>query len=207
MATLFDQNGFYALAPGKLGVLTIYFEQQAPFSEADFSWPEALHIEKLGPSDCTRYRALFKAVGGPWLWVSRLKSPDAELFEILSHPKIDAFALTNGQEDMGFLELDHREQDEPGSEIRYFGLVPRAMHRGLGARLMAYAFREARRKNVTRLWLHSCHIDAPGSAGFYQAQGFRPTRSAIEILDDPRISGHLPKHFAPHVPFIETHET
>ena len=206
MTAPFEQNGFYALAPGKLGVLTIYFERKAPFPETTLAWPDTLRIEKLGPSDSDRYRALFKAVGGPWLWISRLKISDEALIAILSHPKIDAFALTDGKEDIGFLELDHRAQDEVGAEIRYLGLVPHAMNKGLGPRLMAYAFNEARAKSVKRLWLHSCHIDAPGSAGFYQAQGFHATRSAIEILDDPRISGHLPRHFAPHVPLVETHE-
>lgn len=206
MTPPFDQNGFYSLATGKLGVLTIYFERKAPFPETTLAWPDTLRIEKLGPSDRDRYRALFKAVGGPWLWVSRLKISDEALIAILSHPKIDAFALTDGKEDIGLLELDHRDDEEDGAEIRYLGLVPHAMNKGLGPRLMAYAFNEARAKNVTRLWLHSCHIDAPGSAGFYQAQGFRATRSAIEILDDPRISGHLPRDIAPHVPLIGAHE-
>ena len=206
MTPPFDQNGFYALAPGKLGVLTIYFERKAPFPDIKRAWPETLRIEKMGPLDVSRYRVLFKSVGGPWLWVSRLKSSDDELVTILSHPQIDAFALTDGKEDLGFLELDYRDDEEGGAEIRYLGLVPHAMKKGLGPNLMAYAFNEARAKGVTRLWLHSCHIDAPGSAGFYQAQGFRATRSAIEILDDPRISGHLPRDFAPHVPLIEAHE-
>lgn len=206
MTSPFDQNGFYSLAPGKLGVLTIYFERKAPFPEKNLSWPKTLRIERLGPSDVNRYRVLFKSVGGPWLWVSRLKSSDQELVTILSHPQIDAFALTDGKEDLGFLELDYRDDEEGGAEIRYLGLVPHAMKKGLGPHLMAYAFNEARAKNVTRLWLHSCHIDAPGSAGFYQAQGFRATRSAIEILDDPRISGHLPRDIAPHVPLIGAHE-
>lgn len=197
MTTLFNQNGFYTLAPGKLGVLTIYFERKAPFPENNPSWPATLLIEKLGPSDVARYRHLFKSVGGPWLWVSRLTSSEPELVTVLSHPKIDAFALTDGHEDIGILELDHRETDEEGTEIRYLGLVPHAMRKGLGRLMMAQAFKDARAKNVTRLWLHSCHIDAPGSAGFYQAHGFHATRSAIEILDDPRITGHLPRDYAP----------
>ena len=109
MISPIDRNGFYALAPGKLGVLTIYFERMAPFPETNISWPEPFRVEKLGPSDVDRYRALFKAVGGPWLWVSRLKISDEALIAILSHPKIDAFALTDGKEDIGFLELDHRD--------------------------------------------------------------------------------------------------
>ncbi|MEN9755594.1 MAG: hypothetical protein RLZ07_1976 [Pseudomonadota bacterium] len=203
MAEPFKDNGFYALAPGKLGVLTIYFERTAPFPEINTPLPEGLRFEKLGASDLARYRALFKAVGGPWLWVSRLKISDAELVTILSHPDVAAFALTDGHEDLGFLELDHREQDEAGLEIRYLGLVPHAMNKRLGPSLMAYAFDYARAKAITRLWLHSCHIDAPGSAGFYLAQGFKATRSAIEILDDPRVSGDLPRDSAPHVPLVE----
>ena len=203
MAEPLKDNGFYALAPGKLGVFTIYFERTAPFPESTTSLPDGLRFEKLGGSDLARYRALFKAVGGPWLWVSRLRISDDELVSILSHTDVAAFALTDGREDLGFLELDHREQDEAGLEIRYLGLVPHAMNKRLGPSLMAYAFDYARANAITRLWLHSCHIDAPGSAGFYRAQGFRATRSAIEILDDPRLSGDLPRDIAPHVPLVE----
>lgn len=203
MAEPFKDNGYYALAPGKLGVLTIYFERHAPFPETTAALPDGLRFEKLGAHDLHRYRALFKVVGGPWLWVSRLKISDDELVTILSHPDVAAFALTDGHVDFGFLELDHREQDEAGLEIRYLGLVPHAMKKGYGLALMAHAFSEARARQVTRLWLHSCHIDGPGSARFYQSQGFTPTRSAIEILDDPRLTGDLPRDTAPHVPLVE----
>lgn len=203
MAEPFKDNGYYALAPGKLGVLTIYFEHNAPFPQTTAAFPDGLRFEKLGAMDLHRYRALFKAVGGPWLWVSRLKISDDELVTILSHHDVAAFALTNGLEDLGFLELDHREQDEAGLEIRYLGLVPHAMKKGYGPALMAHAFAVARARQVTRLWLHSCHIDGPSSANFYRAQGFTPIRSAIEILDDPRLTGDLPRDTAPHVPLVE----
>ena len=55
---------------------------------------------------------------------------------------------------------------------------------------------------TTRFWLHTCNLDSPQALPFYIRSGFRPYRYAVEIQEDPRLAGLLPRDAAPHIPLI-----
>jgi hypothetical protein len=38
---------------------------------------------------------------------------------------------------------------------------------------------------------------------FYCRSGFTPYATLVEVNDDPRLTGLVPRHVAPHVPLIE----
>ena len=38
---------------------------------------------------------------------------------------------------------------------------------------------------------------------FYIRSGFKPTRQQVEIANDPRLTGILPREAGPHVPIFE----
>lgn len=147
------------------------------------------------------YRTLFRRVGEPWLWFSRLIMPDSELAAILGDPGTEVFAVTDraGIEG-GLLELNFREARQ--CELAYLGLVPELAGRGHGRWLMAEALRRAWRRGVERVWVHTCTLDHPSALGFYRAQGFVPYRREVELFADPRLTGYLPDEAAPHVPII-----
>jgi hypothetical protein len=56
---------------------------------------------------------------------------------------------------------------------------------------------------VARVWVHTCTLDHASALRFYQRAGFRPFRRQVEIANDPRLDGTLPRHAAKHVPIIE----
>lgn len=148
-----------------------------------------------------RYRTLFARVGTPWLWYSRLAMDDAALTAIIHDPAvaIHAVADPSGVE-IGLLELDFRE---PGTcEIAYFGLVPELAGRGHGRWLMAEALTRAWRKDVARVWVHTCTLDSPHALGFYRAQGFVAIRRTLETFADPRALGVLSADAAPQIPYL-----
>ena len=125
---------------------------------------------------------------------------DAALSELLSDPAVDAIALTRDGQDIGLLELDFREADE--CEVAFFGLVPDAIGGGLGRFLMGQAIALASARGVSRLWLHTCTLDHPGAVAFYRKIGFVPYKRAIEITEDPRLDGTMPRHAAAWLPLI-----
>ncbi len=148
-----------------------------------------------------KYRALFRRVGAPWLWFSRLVIGDAALLAIIHDPLVEIYAAVDRTGiEVGMLELDFRTPD--ACEIGYFALVPELAGRGLGRWLMAQALALAWRGAVTRVWLHTCTLDHPGALGFYRAQGFAATARTIETFADPRVLGVLPVDAAPHVPLL-----
>lgn len=151
--------------------------------------------------DADKYRTLFRRVGGPWLWFSRLVMADGELLAIIRDPHVAVSAVVdaNGVE-VGMLELDYRKGGE--CEVSYFGLVPELAGQGHGRWLMAHALQRAWRPGISRVWVHTCTLDHPRALGFYRAQGFTAVSRAVETFLDPRAVGLLPEGAAPHVPFL-----
>ncbi|WP_313806120.1 GNAT family N-acetyltransferase [Sphingobium sp.] len=148
------------------------------------------------------YRTLFRRVGEPWLWFSRLAMSDGELGAIIHDPAVEIYAVIDlrGVE-VGLLELDFRSL--PDCELAFFGLIPDLTGKGLGQWLMAQAKALAWRREVTRFWVHSCTLDSPSALAFYRKAGFVPYKREVEIFADPRLAGLLSPDAAPHAPMLK----
>lgn len=148
-----------------------------------------------------KYRALFRRVGSPWLWYSRLVMADDVLAAIVHDPGIAVYAVLDPAGiEVGMLELDFRAP--AACEISYFGLIPELAGQGHGRWLMAEACARVWGKGVERVWLHTCTLDHPSALGFYRAQGFVAVKRTIETFPDPRASGLLPPETAPQIPYL-----
>jgi GNAT superfamily N-acetyltransferase len=156
------------------------------------SWPDP---------DLAEYRSFFRRIGEPWLWFSRLVMPDEELAAILGDPDVEVFVLEDRGRRIGLLELDFREASS--CELAFFGVVAEEIGRGAGRFLMDQAIARAWARPIRRLWVHTCTFDHPAALGFYRRSGFRPYAFMVEIAEDPRLAGHLPRDAGPHVPLIE----
>ena len=163
--------------------------------------PSRFTLRHWPAPDPDRYRALFRRVGAPWLWYSRLAMPDAALTAIIGDPGVEVHAAVDpAGGEIGMLELDLRH---PGAcELSYLGLVPELAGQGHGRWLMAAALARAWRPGVARVWVHTCTLDHPRALGFYRAQGFVAVRRTLETFPDPRVTGLLPLASAPHVPML-----
>lgn len=146
------------------------------------------------------YRMLFRRVGEPWLWISRLLMEEDELSAILDDPAVEISIVRDGDQRVGIVELDFREAGQ--CEIAFFGLVPEYAGKGHGPWMMNRALDQAWRDGVNRVWLHSCTQDSPRALPFYQRCGFRIFKQQTGIMADPRLTGHLPRAAAPHVPIL-----
>jgi GNAT superfamily N-acetyltransferase len=190
-------DGYTDLPPGKIAAVVTYLEMREPpaLRDARGRWS----LAPIG-ADLPRYRGLYRRVGEPWLWFSRLVMHDERLRAILADPAVEAFALSDGSADIGLLELDFRE---PGAcELAFFGVVPEAIGTGAGRFLMKAAVARAFARPIERFWVHTCTLDHPSAVAFYVRCGFTPYKRSIEVADDPRLAGHLPPEAAPHAPVI-----
>lgn len=163
--------------------------------------PSPLTLVRWPAPASERYRTLFRRVGGPWLWFSRLVMAEESLRSILDNPAVEVYAATDRAGiELGMLELDFRS---PGNcELSYFGLVPELTGQGNGGWMMGQALALAWRKGVERAWVHTCTLDHPSALGFYRHHGFVPYKRTIETFADPRVTGILPADAAPHIPFL-----
>ncbi len=159
-----------------------------------------LSTEKWVNPPVADYLALFRAIGEPWLWTSRLLMNADELREIIHHPETDIHIVRNDDAVVGLIELDFRETGQ--CEIGFFGLIAEMNGKGHGRWMMNQALEKAWQKDIKRVWLHTCTQDSPRALPFYQQCGFRIFKQEIDMMIDPRLSGHLPKTAAPHVPIL-----
>jgi GNAT superfamily N-acetyltransferase len=189
------------VAPGELAAIVTSLEmRERPKPRPLPASP--LRLQRWKEPRANAYRTLFNRVGAPWLWFSRLLLDDAALEAIIRDPAVEISAVVdrNGIE-IGLLELDFRVSGE--CEIAFFGLVPELAGKGHGNWLMAQALASGWRKDVVRMWVHTCTLDHPGALGFYRRHGFVPFAYAIETFADPRLLGILPREAAPQVPLID----
>jgi GNAT superfamily N-acetyltransferase len=198
-------DGYTDLPPGKIASVVTYLEMRDRPLNQPFPAPGGLSIRKVPDPDLGWYRELYRAVGQEWLWFSRLRMSDDELARTLHDPNVELYALSFERRDQGLLELDRRATQDRTTlevEISSFGLTQDSMGRGAGRYLMAQALESAWARSPQRVWLHTCTLDHPRALPFYLKMGFIPYKRAIEISDDPRLTGYVPRSAASHVPLI-----
>ena len=189
------------VADGELAAVVTYLEMKgrpdAPPTASE------LTLNRIESPGLDAYRDLFRLVGAPWLWFSRLIMDDSKLAEIIRHPAVELFSVVDGNgREVGMLELDFREAGE--CELAFIGLIPELSGKGHGRWLLAEAISRAWREDVSRVHVHTCSLDHPAARGAYRRAGFAPYKRAIERFPDPRLLGILPKDCAPQIPLLGT---
>lgn len=192
-------DGTTDLPGGKIASVVTYLEMVAPPS-GGFGDPGLVELDLVPAPDVDWYLGLYARIGEPWLWFSRRVLSSIEVRAILGDPRVDVYVALKGGDEVGLVEFDRRVPGEV--EIAFFGVLPEMTGSGIGRRMMAAALRLAFTTGPRRVWLHTCTLDHPRALAFYQAAGFTAYRRAIEVVDDPRLTGALPAGAAPHVPMI-----
>ena len=186
---------------GELAAVVTYLEMRAPPEHE--ARPSPLSLKRVEVPQPEHYRDLFRLIGAPWLWFSRLILDDAHLAAIIQHPKVELFSvLDEAGREVGMVELDFREAHE--CELAFIGLIPDLSGKGHGRWLLAEALRRAWHEGVDRVHVHTCSLDHPAALSAYRRAGFTPYKRAIERFPDPRLLGILPKDCAPQIPLLGT---
>jgi len=194
-------DGYHDVPRGKIAAVVTYLEMRTPPPINRTRAPSSeFPVRHVAHPDLDRYRELYRRIGEPWLWFSRLRMSDDELRRILHDPAVDIFALSHAGTDHGLLEFDRRSF--PEIELSFFGVTPGLVGKGAGHALLQHCLPLAWEHQPKRVWLHTCTFDHPAALTFYRKAGFQPYKRAIEIADDPRTTGDLPRTSAPHIPIL-----
>jgi GNAT superfamily N-acetyltransferase len=188
------------LPPNELAAVVTYLEmRERPSAEVPSS---TLQLRRVAEPGAEQYRALFRKVGEPWLWFSRLVLDDNKLEAIIRDPAVELFEVAAVEAVVGMVELDFRQPGE--CELAFIGLVPELSGQGYGKWLLARALRLAWREGISRVHVHTCSLDHPAALSAYRRAGFTPYKRAVERFPDPRLLGILPKDCAPQIPLLGT---
>ena len=190
-------DGLIELPPGHVGAVVTFLEMNVPPAAGPIP-ASPLRLERWNRLDPERYRALFRRVGGRWLWFSRLAMSDRELSARAGevHEVVDDEGGS-----VGMIELDFRT---PGlCRILFLGLVPELAGRGHGRWLFAETLRLAWAPGVGQVTVHTCSLDHPAALPAYLRAGFVARGRAFESFPDPRLAGLLPRDIAPQLPLLD----
>lgn len=192
-------DGYHSLGPGRIAAIVTYLEMSERPDWINTAHDQALVLAHQTAPEPNRYRALFREIGTPYLWTSRLHLNDNDLQEVLTQSGRSVFEASCSGRVIGLVELMRNERSV---EISFFGLKPGATGQGLGQSMMAAALELAWQGNTKRVWLHTCTFDHPAALHFYRKCGFTPVSLSVEIMEDPRLTGLLPADAAPHIPLL-----
>ena len=81
---------------GELAAVVTFLEMREPPSTPVPA--SELALRQIERPTAGEYRALFRLVGAPWLWFSRLTMPDAKLEAIIHDPAVELYAVEDGGE-------------------------------------------------------------------------------------------------------------
>ena len=149
----------------ELNSISELVESDAPFSECS--------INILKPEDFLMNKFFYKNVGKKHRWTDRLIWSDTEWIKYSSDKKVETYILKVKDELAGYFELIfHSDVEEV--EIAYFGLLEEYHHMKLGSFLLSTAIKKSfEKKNIKRVWVHTCTYDHENAIKNYLARGMK----------------------------------
>ena len=131
----------------------------------------SIHLVK--PSNFQINKFFYKKVGQKHSWTDRLIWSEADWIKYTSDPKVETYILNVENDPAGYFELiTHVDLKE--IEIAYFGLLKEYHHKKLGSYLLSSAIKKSFiKKNVERVWVHTCTLDHENALKNYIARGMK----------------------------------
>ena len=130
-------------------------------------------IELVEPVDFQLNKFFYKNVGKKHRWTDRLIWSENEWIKYVSSPNIETYILKIENDLAGYFELiNHLNLKE--IEIAYFGLLEEYHNKKLGGYLLSEAIKKSfLKKNIERVWVHTCTLDHKNALKNYMARGMK----------------------------------
>ena len=97
---------------------------------------------------------------------------------------INTYAIDWSFKYSGFSEIK-RSKKLHQAEIKYFGLMPSFIGKGLGRYFLMKIIDLAWEGRTKRVTVNTCDLDHPRAIDLYTSCGFEITKTSIELLPDP----------------------
>ena len=136
--------------------------------------PQINHsIELVEPVDFQLNKFFYKNVGNKHRWTDRLIWSENEWIRYVSSANIETYILKIENDLAGYFELIHHLNLKE-IEIAYFGLLEEYHNKKLGGYLLSEAIKKSfLKKNIERVWVHTCTLDHKNALKNYIARGMK----------------------------------
>ena len=139
-------------------------------------------VKKIKP-DFQLNKFFYKQVGKKHRWIDRLSWSDGKWINYISNKNLETYIISESDELVGFFELLYNPELKE-TEISYFGLLEEFIGKGIGGYALSVAIKKSFKKNIRRVWLHTCTLDHPNALKNYIARGMTVFKKEnINILD------------------------
>tara|TARA_B100000902_G_scaffold183636_1_gene176280 strand:+ start:174 stop:680 length:507 start_codon:yes stop_codon:yes gene_type:complete len=130
-------------------------------------------INLVNPDDFQINKFFYKKIGKKHRWTDRLVWSESDWIKYSSDQKVETFILKIKNDLAGYFELIfHPDLQE--IEIAYFGLLEEYHNKKLGGYLLTAAIKKSfERKDIKRVWVHTCSLDHKHALRNYLARGMK----------------------------------
>jgi ribosomal protein S18 acetylase RimI-like enzyme len=130
-------------------------------------------INIVEPDDFQINKFFYKNVGKKHRWTDRLIWSEENWIKYSSDPKVETYVLKVRDDLAGYFELIfHLDIHE--IEIAYFGLLEEYHNKKLGGYLLSTAIKKSfKKKDIKRVWVHTCTLDHKNAIKNYLARGMK----------------------------------
>ena len=136
-------------------------------------------IKIVKPVNFQINKFFYKNIGKKHRWTDRLVWTEADWIEYSSDSKVETYILKVKEDLAGYFELImHLESQE--IEIAYFGLLEEYHNKKLGGHLLSAAIKRSfEKKDIKRVWVHTCTLDHKNALKNYLARGMKVFKTEI----------------------------
>ena len=163
--------------------------------------PENVSIVRANSPTIEFYRFLYNNAGEEFLWGDRRRLSDTDLLTLISPETCHLMVLYESGTPAGFCELDVSSPDH--SEIKYFGMLPGFLGRGLGGYFLNASIQYAGKLKQLPLILDTCSLDHESALENYRKRGFKVYQERDFFDPDPRLDGTIRADAGKHVPLAK----
>ena len=139
---------------------------------------EDYSLSLIDPINFQLNKFFYKNIGKNHKWVDRLSWSEEKWITYVSSEKVKTYILKFRDDLVGFFELIfHPEKNE--TEIAYLGILKEYQNKKLGSYLLSEAIKKSFRKNVIRVWVHTCSLDHKNALSNYISRGMKIFKTEI----------------------------
>ena len=133
---------------------------------------EEYSLNLLEPQNFQLNKFFYKNIGKKHKWIDRLVWTENQWIDYVSSEKVKTYVLKYKGDLAGFFELIfHSEENEV--EIAYFGILEEFQNKKLGSYLLSQAIQKSFKRNINRVWVHTCSLDHKNALNNYIARGMK----------------------------------
>ena len=130
-------------------------------------------INLVKPDDFQINKFFYKNIGKKHKWTDRLVWSESDWIKYSSDQKVETFILKVKNDLAGYFELIFHS-DLKEIEIAYFGLLEEYHNKKLGGYLLSTAIKKSfEKKDINRVWVHTCTLDHENALKNYLARGMK----------------------------------